>query len=112
MAKIDRSPALPLHLDARDLRLVVAAAQAGSLSRASAMLHLTQSTLSHHLADLEGRLGAALFHRLGRRLALTPLGERLRDGAVPILASLGTLEDDLRRGEPAASGTLRFAAEC
>ncbi len=112
MAKIDISPQLPLHLDARDLRLVVAAAQAGSLSRASAVLHLTQSTLSHHLANLESRLGGALFHRLGRRLPLTPLGERLRDAAVPILASLAALEEDLRRGGSTESGVLRFATEC
>lgn len=111
MAKIDRSP-LPLHLDARDLRLVVTASQSGSLSRAATVLHLTQSTLSHHLADLEGRLGAALFHRLGRRLALTPLGERLRDAAVPILASLAELEEHLRRDEQKENAVLRVATEC
>ena len=102
-----------MHLDIRDLRLVAAVAEAGNLSRAARVLHLTQSTLSHHLTELEARMGAPLFRRLARRLELTPLGERLRDGAVPLLASLRTLEDDLRaieREKPSIG--IRLATEC
>src|SRR5215207_7441731 len=103
----------PLHLDVRDLRLVAAVAEAGNLSRAARVVHLTQSTLSHHLADLEARLGAPLFHRFARRLELTPLGELLRDRAVTLLASLRALEDDLRAGESRESTIdIRVATEC
>ena len=104
---------MPLQLDVRDLRLVAAVAEAGNLSRAARVLHLTQSTLSHHLAALEARLGGPLFSRLGRRLELTPLGERLRNGAVPLLASLRGLEDDLRSFDERESRIeVRFATEC
>ena len=113
MTALDRPGNAPLHLDVRDLRLVAAVADAGNLSRASRVLHLTQSTLSHHLADLEARLGAPLFHRLGRRLELTALGERLRDGAIPLLASLRALEEDLRAVETRDSTIdVRIATEC
>ena len=76
MTAVNRTGTAPLHLDVRDLRLVTAVADTGNLS-----------TLSHHLADLEARLGAPLFHRLSRRLELTPPGEHLRVGAVALLAS-------------------------
>ena len=66
-----------MDLEVRHLRLVAAVADVGSLTRAGDRLHLTQSALSHQLRDIESRLGAALFLRVGKRLVLTPAGERL-----------------------------------
>lgn len=112
MASVDRSGGPPLHLEVRDLRLVLAVAEAGTLSRAAGLLHLAQSTLSHHLAELEGRLGGTLFHRRARRLALTPLGVRFRDGAAPLLGSLRGLEQGLHTKGTSAPVDLRVATEC
>src|SRR5256885_14990025 len=74
-----------MDLEARPLQLVAAVADVGSLTRAGDRLHLTQSALSHQLRDIESRLGAALFLRVGKRLVLTPAGERLllAAGGVP-----------------------------
>jgi len=58
------------QLELRDLRLVVVA-RTGSLTDAARVFHLTQSTLSHHLAELENRINT-------RRLTLTPDGNRFR----------------------------------
>ena len=103
----------PMYLAVRDLRLIVTIAQMGGVSRAADALHLTQSTLSHHLADLETRVGAPLFHRSGRKLVLTPLGEAFKDRAAPLLDDIASLERNLRQGgADQLVGSVRFATEC
>lgn len=101
-----------MHLDIRDLRLVAAVAQAGSLTNAARVLHLTQSTLSHHLAQLESRINKPLFYRSGRRLVLTPLGDFFRIAAKPILEQIDSLEHDVVNGNACNGVALRFATEC
>ena len=66
-----------MDLEIRHLRLVREVSLAGSLTRAGAVLHLTQSALSHQLRDIESRLDTPLFLRVGKRMILTPAGERL-----------------------------------
>ena len=103
----------PMYLAVRDLRLIVTIAQMGGVSRAADALHLTQSTLSHHLGDLETRVGAPLFHRSGRKLVLTPLGEAFKEGALPVLEEIASLERNLRQGgSDQLVGSVRFATEC
>ena len=63
-----------MELEIRHLKLVREVAAAGSLTRAGAALHLTQSALSHQLRDIESRLGVRLFLRVGKRMVLTPAG--------------------------------------
>lgn len=60
-----------------DLRIALAAARGGSLSEAARRLGVNQTTVSRRLAGLEAALGAALFHRMERRLVPTRAGERL-----------------------------------
>lgn len=50
-------------------------ARAGSVSRASEQLRLTQATVSAQLKSLEQALGEKLFHRAGRHLVLTDTGK-------------------------------------
>src|SRR2546423_6674830 len=85
-----------MDLEIRHLRLVAAVADVGSLTRAGDHLHLTQSALSHQLRDIESRLGAALFLRLGKRLGLTPAGERLPASATHGLERPRQTRHDIR----------------
>ncbi|MFI5178310.1 MAG: LysR family transcriptional regulator [Vicinamibacterales bacterium] len=101
-----------MDLELRHLRLVSAVAECGSLTRAGAVLHLTQSALSHQLLDIEDRLGARLFHRLGRRMIPTPAGDRLLASARSVLAELCATEDAIRAGLQPASVPLRITTEC
>ncbi|MEW6434320.1 MAG: LysR family transcriptional regulator [Myxococcota bacterium] len=64
-----------------DVRLFLAVAEAGSLNRAAKVLRLGQPTVSRRLAALEYSLGASLFLRGVRGVALTTAGERLLEPA-------------------------------
>jgi LysR family transcriptional regulator for metE and metH len=101
-----------MDLEIRHLRLVAAVADLGSLTRAGDRLHLTQSALSHQLRDVETRLGAALFLRVGKRLVLTPAGERLLASATDVLERLEQAEQDIRRMSRDRAGLLRITTEC
>lgn len=60
----------------------------GTTGRAAARLRLTQSAVSKRLAALEAHVGAPLTEPVGRRLRLTPEGERLLADAEPLLVRL------------------------
>jgi LysR family transcriptional regulator, regulator for metE and metH len=101
-----------MDLEVRHLKLVSAVADCGSLTRAGDRLHLTQSALSHQLRDIESRLGAALFLRVGKRLVLTPAGERLLASAREVLERLQQTEHDIRQMGRDRAGVLRLTTEC
>ena len=101
-----------MDLEVRHLKLVREVSAAGSLTRAGAVLHLTQSALSHQLRDIESRLGAALFLRVGKRMVLTPAGERVLRSAEEVLATIERTEDAIRHLSGAKRGLLRLTTEC
>lgn len=92
-------------MELRDLKTFLAVARLLSFHRAGEEVHAAQSTVSARIAALEDDLGLRLFERLGRRVALTTAGERLRDYAAKML----DLEDEARAwvaGESEARGCL------
>ncbi|WP_437653557.1 LysR family transcriptional regulator [Sorangium sp. So ce1182] len=99
-------------LEIRHLRLVRAIAEEGGPTRAAARLHLTQSAVSHQLAELEGRLGVALFTRVRRQLKLTPAGARLLDAARTMLVDLARVERDLQYAGSRRNEVFRITVEC
>src|SRR5918996_1002559 len=101
-----------MELEIRHLRLVSAVAELGSVTRAAERLHLTQSALSHQLRDIESRLGLQLFLRLGKRMVLTPPGERVLGAARRVLDEIGRTEDDLRLMSQHGKGVLRLCTQC
>ncbi|KAF1687679.1 transcriptional regulator [Pseudoxanthomonas broegbernensis] len=85
------------------LRAFEAAARLGSVSRAAEELHVTHGAVSRQVRVLEDALGAPLFEREGRGLALTAAGLRLRDAAGDAFAGLQSAWAGLRRhARPAA----------
>jgi DNA-binding transcriptional LysR family regulator len=79
-------------LDKR-MRVFLAAAEAGSFSRAGRQLSLSQSVVSFHVHGLEEELGVRLFRREGRRISLTPEGEILHREGSRLARSARQLED-------------------
>ena len=59
------------------LRYFVEVARTGSISDASARLHVAVSAISRQIAKLENETGAPLFERRPRGMALSEAGERL-----------------------------------
>ncbi|HVB78254.1 MAG TPA: LysR family transcriptional regulator [Candidatus Nitrosotalea sp.] len=66
----------------------LALSESGSVTRAAARGHLSQSTVSHHLKAFERALGVRLVERLGRGLILTEAGREL---VVPVRSALAGL---------------------
>lgn len=62
-------------IELRQLRYLIAAAEAGSFSRAARNLNIKQATLSRHILSIEKRLGMLLFDRKTRGATLTPNGK-------------------------------------
>src|SRR4029077_6960057 len=103
-----------MHLEIRHLRLVAAIAETGSVTLAGNRLHLTQSSIRHKFGRREEQLGAALFERRNRRMALTAAGERLLQSARTVLDELARAEKEIQEcnGNGAAKGVLRLSTEC
>ena len=99
-------------LEVRHLKLLVTVAEEGSVTEAGKRLHLTQSALSHQLRDAEERLGTALFLRLGRKMVLTPAGERLITCARRVLNELSDTEVQIEGLNGGARGEIRLSTEC
>ena len=75
-------------LDLNLLRVFVAVASAGSVTQAAAQLYLTQPAVSAALRRLAVSVGAPLFVRRGRGIALSPGGRRLYETTRPLLFAL------------------------
>jgi LysR family transcriptional regulator for metE and metH len=100
------------QIEIRHLALVTEIADTGSVTRAAERLHLTQSALSHQLRDIESRLATPLFLRLGRRMVLTPAGERVLASARRVLDDLARTEHDLQTMSTPNTGVLRLCTQC
>jgi LysR family transcriptional regulator, regulator for metE and metH len=101
-----------LTIEVRHLALVSEIAGTGSVTRAAERLHLTQSALSHQLRDIESRLGLQLFLRLGKKMVLTPAGDRVLSSSRRVLEELRRAEDDLRVMSQHGKGVLRLCTQC
>jgi DNA-binding transcriptional LysR family regulator len=88
------------------LKTFVTAAGAASFSETARRLHLTQSTVSEHIRQLEAALGRRLFLRDTHSLALTVDGETLLVHARLILEAHATAEAQFTG--PKLKGRVRF----
>jgi LysR family transcriptional regulator, regulator for metE and metH len=102
--------AAPLEL--RHLRTLTALRDSGSLVRASQLLNLTQSALSHQVKLLEDRYGTPLFERKSVPPQFSAAGLRLLDLADEVLGRVAEAERDVARLAAGDSGQLRIAVEC
>ncbi|EAR49523.1 Transcriptional regulator, LysR family protein [Oceanicola granulosus HTCC2516] len=82
---------MPRNLDLTAVRSFVATAEAGGVTRAAGLLHLTQSAVSMQIKRLEESLDCRLFDRGGRGFGLTNAGEQLLSHARKMLA----INDDI-----------------
>lgn len=101
-----------IQLSRDDLRLMVAVADQGTVTRAALQMHLSQSALSHRLQSLEERVGGDLFRRRMGRMQQTAIGERLLQISRRLLAEFITAEDSLRCAAENRKPAVKLATEC
>ncbi len=101
-----------VKLEIRHLKLLASVADLGSVTEAGRRLHVTQSALSHQLRDAEEKLGASLFLRLGRKMVLTPAGEKLLESARKVLSELQAAETQIQGLNGGTRGVIRVSTEC
>lgn len=87
----------------------VRAAEHGSFSAAARSLGVSAAAVSKNVARLEAHIGARLFHRSTRRLALTESGERFLAQVHAPLASLDAAIAGIRSDSDEPSGTLKVS---
>jgi DNA-binding transcriptional LysR family regulator len=98
-----------LNLELRQLRYFVTVAEELHFGHAATRLHMTQPPLSQAIQGLETLLGAALFLRNRRGVALTAAGAALLPEARRMLAEAAGLGDLVQRAAAGASGRLALA---
>ncbi|MGY0194238.1 LysR family transcriptional regulator [Leptothrix sp. BB-4] len=85
-------------------------ADSASVSRAARELDVGKSVVSKRVAQLEAQVGATLFARSTRRIALTPAGEAYADFARRALAEMAAGEERLRALRSELTGRIRLSA--
>jgi LysR family hydrogen peroxide-inducible transcriptional activator len=92
----------------RQLRHLVALADHGHFGRAAEASHVTQSTLSASIKELEQVLGAQLVDRTKRRVTVTPLGQSVVAKATRLLQEAEDLVETARANQGPLSGPLQL----
>lgn len=85
------------------------AAECLSFSETARHLHVTQPTVSHHIAQLEADLGVLLFNRSGHRLQLTEAGRLLLPMARQLVRQAMDVRDMMASCREEVAGHLRIA---
>lgn len=92
----------------RELECFTAVAEELSFTRAAQKLHLAQPPLSRHVRALEEKLGAPLFTRADRRVALTPAGALFYEETRTVLPQLARAGEATRRFASGETAVLRL----
>ena len=90
------------------LTVFVTSAQYLSFTEAAKHLHIAQPSVSHDIAELEKELGAKLFTRSSKGIALTPQGEIFLADTCKIISILQSSKQKIESMTSGESGELRF----
>lgn len=78
------------------IKVFEAAARLGSFKDAAEELSITPAGVSHHISNLENRLGVRLFNRKNRRVTLTSEGDQLSEATTEGLQKIQTALDNIK----------------
>ena len=96
-------------MDVRQLRHFAAVARTLHFGQAADSLGMTQPPLSQSIMALERELGAPLFSRTKRSVALTPFGEQWLPHVRAVLEGVNALPEVARRLRDGAAGHLAIS---
>ncbi len=81
----------------RHLKIFMAVADYGGMSKAAKMLHISQPSISQAVSELEKHYGVKLFERLSQKIYLTKEGELMLSFSRHILDSFDHMEAAMNR---------------
>lgn len=93
-------------MEFRQIRYALAVARDRSFTKAAHRLNVSQSAVSEQVRQLEGRIGFALFRRVGRGTELTEQGRMFLREAERVANDLKSLDDVARRLSGVGTETL------
>ena len=96
-------------MELRVLRYFLTVAREENITKAAALLHLTQPTLSRQLMQLEEELGVKLFHRSRYHIVLTDEGMLLRRRAQELVELADKTAREFRQ-EPELRGEIAIGS--
>src|SRR5215469_12012108 len=96
-------------LSLRALEGLVAIVEQGSLTKAAAVLHMSQPALSHQIAAIERELGTPVIERLPRGIRPTAAGLAAAAEARIALAAAGRATAAAKRAAAGTAGRIRIA---
>jgi DNA-binding transcriptional LysR family regulator len=99
-----------MQFDLTDLRLFVATADEGNMTRAAERQHLSLAAASARIKALEAQSGLSLLYREARGVRLTPPGEAFLFHARGVLRQADQLRSDLQEYGGGLRGHLRVFA--
>lgn len=99
-----------MRYELTDLRLFLAIAQAKNLSSGASALHITASSASYRLKNLEHALGTALFVRNARGMELTSAGEAVLSHVRELFEGVERMHEDVGRFTSGLKGHVRLTA--
>ncbi len=94
----------------RQCEIFLAVARAKNFTRAAETLHLSQSTLSQHVRELEDELGVRLFDRLGRAVTLTEAGRLFEEHAIRMATTVASARRTIDELKGLERGSLVIGA--
>jgi LysR family transcriptional regulator, nitrogen assimilation regulatory protein len=92
----------------RHLRYFAKIVEAGSFSRAAALIHIAQPALSKQIAELEDEFGVTLLHRSARGITPTVAGEVLYQEALKLMRLVDNLPAIVRSSQGDVHGVVCF----
>ena len=95
-------------MDLRQLEIIRAIADAGSFTAAGEKLRVSQSAISRQILLLEEELGEAVFHRIGRRVRITPAGTSLLQLSHRVFQDLQETVTGISDTRESLRGTMRL----
>ena len=97
-------------VELRHLRYFQVLAETLNFTRAAERAHVTQSTLSHQIKQLEEQIGTRLFDRIGKRVVITESGEVFLAFIARALKEVDQGLGALKRDPNALTGVIRVGA--
>jgi LysR family transcriptional regulator for metE and metH len=101
-----------MKFDSKDLELVQAIAENGSLTAAARLMHVSQPAVSKRLSNLQERIGSRVFVRKDGLMQETAVGERLLAAAATVDREMSAAKIDIGRIQEHRGQHLRLTTQC